>query len=444
MPLDTSLELPKVIELEPTLTCNLRCRMCHVSFMPDEPRPALSAELIDKLASLRGVYVILGSGFEPMMNRQFATIVRKLTSLDAKIELITNGTLLSDDNMSALLDADVNIFQFSFDGIRPDTYEHIRRNSKYSSTIDAICAVRQRFAGRSTLFSVNSTMMKRNMPEVDEIIDFWDRADFDRVLFLFMVVRQNEPELIRESLYPVRSKFYELLDRAAENLIVNRRKIIMGNPWFYKSSLKSRFPNNVRDGLVFSDNPATRVTPAPRQDFQLGAGPGMSFPCKSPWTFARIMANGDVQLCYQFTVGNLRDSAFEDIWFGDEANAVRARVAQEIKLCQSCDYYRFCLKSRDLDCDDPKSYFQGDLLRGLDTVDFEAGTMRVDDVRAPELIESIGAFNIVRFRGSYLGVPQNLGPLDLASVRYEDLPGLIVSSNLRETRRAIKASTGSG
>jgi radical SAM protein with 4Fe4S-binding SPASM domain len=150
----------------------------------------------------------------------------------------------------------------------------------------------------------------------------------------------------------------------------------------------------------------------------------MSFPCKSPWTFARIMPTGDVQLCYQFTIGNLHNDSFEDIWFGEKANAVRARVAEEIKLCQSCDYFRFCLRSRSIDCDDPATYFSSGLLAGLDTVDFQAGTMRSDQVPPPHLVESIGAFNVVRFRGNYLGVPRSLGPIDLSTANYDDLPGL--------------------
>ena len=117
------IELPSVIEIEPTLTCNLRCRMCHVSFMKEESRPALAAEIIDKLPK---AHFIIGSGFEPMMNRQFAEIVGKITKLRGTIELTTNGTLLKPDNVAALLDADVRQITFSFDGIEPSTYEHIR------------------------------------------------------------------------------------------------------------------------------------------------------------------------------------------------------------------------------------------------------------------------------------------------------------------------------
>lgn len=369
------LDLPKVIEIEPTLSCNLRCRMCHVSFMPDGPRPVLQANLIDKLSCLRRVHAIIGSGFEPMMHRQFATIIRKLSAFDAQIELITNGTLIKDANLDALLDADVRIFNFSFDGIRRETYEHIRRNADHTETLEAILNAKSRFSGRETFFCVNSTMMRSNMAEIEEIVDFWESADFDLVRFIFMVIRENEPELIRESLYPVKEQFYAMLDSAAERVIAKRRKIALRSPWFRKSSLTNRYPRNVRGDVVISDNQRARTVPTPRQDHQLGAGPHMSFPCKSPWTFARIFPTGDVQLCYQFSVGNLRDNSFEEIWFGECANAVRKRVAKEMHICRSCDYFRFCLSSQSVDCDDLESYFAGSLLKQAAQVDFDSGLL---------------------------------------------------------------------
>src|SRR5215469_15557636 len=127
--MSSSLQLPTQIEIEPTYSCNLRCRMCHVSFMPDEPRPTFDADIIDKLGALRGAYFIIGSGFEPMMNRGFASMMRKLTKLGAGVEMVTNGTLLSPENVSAIVDADTRHITFSFDGITAETYEHIRRGA---------------------------------------------------------------------------------------------------------------------------------------------------------------------------------------------------------------------------------------------------------------------------------------------------------------------------
>jgi MoaA/NifB/PqqE/SkfB family radical SAM enzyme len=87
-------ELPKLIEIEPTLTCNLRCTMCHVSYEATESRPVFPAELTDRLAGLAGVDILLGSNYEPTMNKGFPQIVRSLTRHGLRIELITNGTLL--------------------------------------------------------------------------------------------------------------------------------------------------------------------------------------------------------------------------------------------------------------------------------------------------------------------------------------------------------------
>jgi MoaA/NifB/PqqE/SkfB family radical SAM enzyme len=58
-------ELPKLIEIEPTLTCNLRCKMCHVSYEATESRSTFPAELTEKLAGLGGVDILLGSNYEP-------------------------------------------------------------------------------------------------------------------------------------------------------------------------------------------------------------------------------------------------------------------------------------------------------------------------------------------------------------------------------------------
>jgi hypothetical protein len=69
---------------------------------PDELRPVFAAELASKLEGLAGTEILLGSGFEPTMNKGFAQIVRTLARIGLRIELIANGTLLDDDTIAAL------------------------------------------------------------------------------------------------------------------------------------------------------------------------------------------------------------------------------------------------------------------------------------------------------------------------------------------------------
>ncbi|MBM4072532.1 MAG: radical SAM protein [Planctomycetes bacterium] len=431
------LALPKVIEIEATATCNLRCRMCHVSFMPEEVRPVLRADLIDRLEVLRGRRFIIGSGFEPMMNPEFALMLRKLARLEAQLELVTNGTLIDDSILSALADCDVRLLTFSFDGIRPETFEHIRRRAQYGQTIKNILAVRERFSRRDTIFCINTTMMRRNLEEIPEIVDFWERANFDVVRFLTMVVREPEPELLRNSLYPIRHEYYRMLDAEALKVIEQERRISVSSKYFAGCELARRFPANFFNGQVVSAHPRARVVTMTRQDAETGPYPGMWFPCRSPWSGARILSSGEVQLCYQFSVGNLHDQSFADIWQGAKANKARALVAAQRDICPTCDYFRFCL-SKQIDHENLENYFSSSLAAGLDRINFETGEFGNLTKRAPRLVETIGRWNVVHVHDRYVGIPQEMGELDLRTVDLDSLAGVVMANRLPDIRRRIQ------
>ena len=329
-------ELPKLIEIEPTLTCNLRCKMCHVSYEATESRSTFPAELTEKLAGLGGVDILLGSNYEPTMNRGFPEIVRSLTRHGLRIELITNGTLLEGEALEALAEANIRLLVVSFDGARKETYERIRRRANYEKTLNRILAAKERIASE-TLFALNSTIMRSNLEEIGDSVALWDRVGFDQIRFIAMVVRH--PDMEPESSFSVRDRFHTNLDAAGEELIASRRRISMASSYFNTSPLRHKFPANVHGPIVSSGHPAMRPIPELRAEHQLGPGPGMTWPCRSPWTFARILPTGDVELCFKYIVGNLRRHSFKDIWFGSRAIAVRRRVAEDAGICPVCEHY---------------------------------------------------------------------------------------------------------
>lgn len=59
--------LPDYYELEPTRGCNLKCRMCHVSFMEDSVA-YLDINAIKDFSFLRGKAVSIGAVFEPCIH----------------------------------------------------------------------------------------------------------------------------------------------------------------------------------------------------------------------------------------------------------------------------------------------------------------------------------------------------------------------------------------
>jgi radical SAM protein with 4Fe4S-binding SPASM domain len=270
----------------------------------------------------------------------------------------------------------------------------------------------------STLYAANCTVMRANVDEVGEAVALWDEIGFDQIRFIAMVVRH--PAMESESIFPLRERYHANLDAAAEELIARRRRISMGSPYFQQSPLRGKHPENFIGPVVVSGNPNTREVAELRADYQLGAGPGMTWPCRSPWTFARILPIGDVELCFKFVVGNLRERAFKDIWFGEQATAVRARVIAETAICPACEHYRFCLRGGSIATDDPASYVAPQISA------------------PPRLVESVGAHNIISWRDRYYALPQGLGSLDVERAELETLPDTFIADTLTAARRAAR------
>lgn len=432
------LALPTMIEIESTEACNLRCRMCHVSYMAPGPRPFLNIDLIDKLSGLSGCHVSISSGFEPTIHPEFKRMMRRLAEIGCPIQLVTNGTTLDRETISVIADADIRMLTFSFDGIRKETYEYIRRKSNYDQTMANIRATREAFKGRDTCFVVNNTVMRRNMDELIETADHWDELDIDFLQLIFMVVRYADPELVRESPYPVRDKLYRNLDDVARHVITRRKRLVVGCPYYQRSPLRQEFPNNFNGNLVIASSDAKPPADYHRHH-QVGRYPGMRFPCKSPWTFAKILPDGQVQLCYRYVIGDLAKESFEAIWFGERAQQVRRTVMRDLNICVACDYYRFCLSSASINTDDIDNYFARSLVSAAHHVNFETGEIHVPTPPPPpRRIESIGHYSVVHYDGRYFALPAELGQLDLTVVDPSNFPGVVVETNLGAVRRMVR------
>lgn len=442
-----TLSLPKMIEIDPVETCNLRCRMCHVSFMPSEKHPVFDVNLVPKLKALEGAFASIGSGFEPLLYNDFDRLMGGLADLGVRMQLITNGTLLNRKKLQILLDCNMDIINFSFDGIRKETFEHIRRGADHADTLKNILNARAAFAGRETAFLINTTTMRSNLGESIEILDFWDRHDFDVVRFLPMVVRYPDQELIRESLYSVREDMKSVFDRAAVHLIENNLKAVMLLPYLYASQVRERFPENYSGLYVCSSNSAKRKVLSLRERFQLGEHPLMRFyDCRAAFTTATVLANGDIQLCYKYSIGNLHKNSFEDIWFGEEANRVRQQIIGEPTDCAACDCFKFGIAFHKLDADRVENYFTGELGFYVNDVDFETGLIGAKITpKPPRLVLSEGDYNIVAYSDKYFGIPHSLGPLEVDKADFSTMPNVIVEGRFGSAlARVRKAASEAG
>jgi GTP 3',8-cyclase len=113
--------------------CNFRCQYC----MPAEGLPWLDRDEVlrfEEIARLVGVMAAMGvhdlrlTGGEPLVRRQFPTLVSMLKEIDElhEISLTTNGYLLERD-AEALVRAGVDRFNVSVDSLQRDRFFELTR-----------------------------------------------------------------------------------------------------------------------------------------------------------------------------------------------------------------------------------------------------------------------------------------------------------------------------
>src|SRR5262245_42777656 len=109
-----------VVQVHPTLACNLRCAHCYSSSGPGPGRRALPAEpLLAALTELRGEgYRVLSiSGGEPFVYRGLRTLVVGAAAAGYRVNLVTNGTLLTDERLAPVASS-LSLVAVSLDGGR--------------------------------------------------------------------------------------------------------------------------------------------------------------------------------------------------------------------------------------------------------------------------------------------------------------------------------------
>jgi radical SAM protein with 4Fe4S-binding SPASM domain len=348
------LEDPSLIDIEPVLGCNLRCRMCHVSFMKEKVK-YLDINGID-FSFCAGKVVTIGAVFEPFIHPKINELIDSLNKVGAKLVIITNGHNLNRKEIPALFDSDLEMVTFSFDGITKETYEEIRVGGRYHQTIENIEKFVAHHKPRGTKFAVNFTILKRNLCEVEGAPKFWDLRGIDLLRFIGMVVRENDDYLLENNLLHIQEEYSSALRDAISEVKKNQLNISISNPRF-----REWFPDQCPDGIysrVQRLNPDQFTSVHHKYEFNVNSPIGNS--CSSPFTTARIDWDGNVFLCHNQLIGNIETSNFEDIWSSNKAISLRKKLIETRYLCDSCDYFKLCINSHYLDTTQPENYFSND------------------------------------------------------------------------------------
>lgn len=116
---------------EATTRCNHDCLHCYNIWknFPDYPQGELSTaktkELLDIIIQSTGLVRLIITGGEPTLRKDLEEIVKHATKQGAKVNLISNGSLLTKERVEALAAAGVETFQFPVLGGEPSIHNEL-------------------------------------------------------------------------------------------------------------------------------------------------------------------------------------------------------------------------------------------------------------------------------------------------------------------------------
>lgn len=292
-----------VVVWNSTRTCNLKCRHCYMSSDAKKYNDELSTEeakrFIDDLAEFN-VPVLLFSGGEPLIRPDFFELAAYAAEKGVRPTLSTNGTLITPEVAQRIKDIGVGYVGISLDGLQDVNDQFRGMDGAFAAAMQGIkncVAVDQRVGLR---FTINH----HNIEELENIFDFIERENIDRVCFYHLVYSGRGTEMMAEDVTPEQS-------RKAMDIIIRRTRD------FEARGLKKEIltVDNHCDGVYMYLKALAEGDEALAR--QIEKYIAMNGGNRSGMAFGEVDPMGYVhpdQFTQHHTFGNVRERKFGDIW----------------------------------------------------------------------------------------------------------------------------------
>ena len=323
-----------VVVWNSTRTCNLKCRHCYMSSdakkYQNELTTAEAKQFIDDLADFN-VPVLLFSGGEPLIRPDFFELADYAAKKGVRPTLSTNGTLITPEVARKIKDIGVGYVGISLDGLREVNDKFRGKAGAFEAAMNGIkncVAVDQRVGLR---FTINH----HNIQELENIFDFIEEENINRVCFYHLVYSGRGNQMMDEDVTAEES-------RRAMDIIIRRTRD------FEERGLKKEIltVDNRCDGVYMYLKALQEGKDELAQ--QIKKYISMNGGNRSGMAFAEVDPLGYVhpdQFTQHHTFGNVRERKFGDIW-QDTTNPIMAGLKDRKPLlkgrCSKCKFLDNC------------------------------------------------------------------------------------------------------
>ena len=312
---------PLYVKFKLIWRCNLRCGMCN-HWREERVNPLSFAELrtvVEDIAELgcRKVHI---TGGEPTLHHELPEIVAYMSQKGIRVNITTNGTLLTRGRARALADAGLRGATISLDS--PDARYH-----------DKVRGVKGAWKRSVKGFGRLKKYMSKGKGKL-RINTVVGRPNFRTLA--------NMPDLARE-LGADSLNLIPLDDHTGAKLRLNKRQIIEYNetvaPMIAEKGLAYGLFAHEDEAYPFG---RSKQAVALSKSGAYAQGYYEQGPCFAPFTHALINHDGRVAVCCMLrdrpVLGNLREQSFKAIWGGPAYGAIRVAGQRPLfSACRQCD-----------------------------------------------------------------------------------------------------------
>lgn len=329
----TAAERRPIVVWNITRRCNLKCLHCYQDsdskFYPGELDWDQCVSVVDDLARFK-VPALLLSGGEPMIHPKFCELAEYATSKGLHLTLSTNGTLIDAGKAQRLKDIGFSYVGISLDGMGA-THDHFR--GKTGAFEKAVAAFRHcKAVGQKV--GLRLTLSQHNIDDIDNILEFIEQEDIERVCFYHLVYSGRGADLIEVAHEHTRKALDKILDRTAKWVYEGKPREVLtvdqpvDGPYLYMRLLR--------------ENPERA---AKAMELLTWNGGGAN---SSGTGISNIDTQGNVhpdQFWHSLNLGNVKDRPFREIWTNrdhPELTALRNRTQHLTRRCASCRWLNVC------------------------------------------------------------------------------------------------------
>ena len=298
-----ALGYPYMVQVAPTGLCDQQCEFCPVEVQGSSQKVHMPFDTFEKLIDEAGdylLYAIMWSWGEPLLSPDVYRMFRY--AREHQVLTVTSSNLRSFSTQEAeeMVASGLDSLIIALDGATAETHEQLRPGGDYQRVVDhtrMIVEEKLRQGSSTPFLNLRMVVSRKNEAEIAAFRVLARELGVDMVSFKAYSTRQSgasDPTVDR--------------DMAPQEQELR---------WY-----------------DYSD------------DFKGKKRKARRFNCRFMWTKPQLYADGQIVPCEfdvdsSYSLGNLNEQSFDEIWFGEHAKEMRkqyGRSRKRLGFCKDCVY----------------------------------------------------------------------------------------------------------